>query len=85
MRTTVRQICLCHFSIKGNKYLATIYRDASNADWKDNPEAYTIEQFIVDSSTQLRIELAKGGGAAVSIFPATPEDLKKLKKYKNIL
>ena len=71
------------FLDKGNKYLATIYRDASNADWKDNPEAYTIEQFIVDNGTKLRIELAKGGGAAMSIFPATESDIKKIHAYKN--
>ena len=65
------------FLDKGKKYLATIYRDAPNADWKDNPEAYTIEQFIVDNKTKLRIELAKGGGAAVSIFPATEAESKK--------
>src|SRR5450631_250991 len=70
------------FLDKGNKYIATIYRDAANADWKDNPEAYTIEKFIVDSDTRLRIELAKGGGAAISIFPATEADSKKMKKYK---
>ena len=73
------------FLEKGNKYLATIYRDDPKADWKDNPEAYVIEKFIVDQDTRLKIDLAKGGGAAVSIFPASPEDLKKLKKYKNIL
>ena len=72
------------FLDKGNKYLATIYRDAANADWKDNPEAYTIEQFIVDSNTKLRIELAKGGGAAVSIFPATESDIKKIHSYKSV-
>ena len=73
------------FLEKGNKYLATIYRDDPKADWKDNPEAYVIEQYIVDQDTRLKIDLAKGGGAAVSIFPASPEELKKLKKYKNIL
>jgi hypothetical protein len=71
------------FLDKGNKYLATIYRDAQGADWKDNPEAYTIEQYIVDSNTKLRIELARGGGAAVSFFPATESDIKKVKSYKS--
>ena len=73
------------FLEKGNKYLATIYRDDPKADWKNNPEAYVIERYIVDQDTRLKIDLAKGGGAAVSIFPASPEDLKKVKKYKNIL
>jgi glucan 1,4-alpha-glucosidase len=72
------------FLNKGEKYLATIYRDAPEADWKDNPEAYRIEKFIVDSDSRLRIELAKGGGAAISIFPATGTDVKEYKKYKSL-
>jgi glucan 1,4-alpha-glucosidase len=71
------------FLDKGRKYLATIYRDGPGADWKDNPEAYTIERFIVDENSRLRIALAKGGGAAVSIFPASETDIKKIKKYTN--
>lgn len=35
------------------KYIATIYRDADNADWKNNPEAYTIEKFLVDSESSV--------------------------------
>ena len=64
------------FLDKGKKYLATIYKDGSDADWKDNPESYTIERFIVESSSKLSVALAKGGGAAISIFPATESDLK---------
>jgi hypothetical protein len=71
------------FLEKGNKWLATIYRDAPDADWKDNPEAYVIDQFIVDSKNSLNIALAPGGGAAISLFPATPEEIKKIKPYKN--
>ncbi len=85
MKTAGKADLSLSFLEKGNKYLAIIYRDDPKADWKDNPEAYVIEQYIVDQDTRLKIDLAKGGGAAVSIFPATPEDLKKLKKYKNIL
>ena len=58
------------FLKKGIKYVATIYADAENADWKNNPEAYTIEKFIVDSSTLLKLKLASGGGTAISLFPA---------------
>lgn len=70
------------FLDKGNKYTATIYRDAANADWNNNPEVYTIEKFIVDKDTNLNIMLAPGGGAAVSIYPATAEDRNKFKMYK---
>jgi hypothetical protein len=52
----------------GKKYTATIYRDAANADWKNNPEAYTIEKITVDRNTVLQLKLAPGGGTAVSII-----------------
>jgi hypothetical protein len=37
---------------------------------------------VVDYKTKLRLKLAAGGGAAVSIVPAVAEELKKVKKYK---
>ena len=64
------------------KYVATIYRDAANADWKANPEAYVIEKFLVDSKTNLRLILAPGGGTAVSFIPASKDDLRKVGVYK---
>ena len=64
------------------KYVATIYRDAANADWKSNPEAYVIEKFLVDSKTNLRLILAPGGGTAVSFIPASKDDLRKVGVYK---
>jgi len=64
------------------KYVATIYRDADNADWKNNPEAYVIEKFVVDSKTNLKLKLAPGGGTAVSLVPATADEIKQVKKYK---
>lgn len=55
------------FLEKGKKYTATIYRDADNADWKNNPEAYKIEKMSVDAGTILRITLAPGGGCAIRV------------------
>ena len=55
------------FLESGASYQATIYRDADNADWKTNPEAYTIEKQIVTNKTVLNLTLAKGGGCAISI------------------
>lgn len=55
------------FLQKGKSYQATIYRDANNADWKSNPEAYVIEKITVNSGTTLKIKLAPGGGCAISI------------------
>ena len=57
------------FLDKGKKYVATIYADAADADWKTNPEAYTINKMIVTGTTHLSLKLAPGGGAAVSIVP----------------
>jgi hypothetical protein len=70
------------FLDRGKKYAATIYRDADNGDWKSNPEAYKIESFIVDNTKTLRLKLAPGGGTAVSLIPASPDQAKKLKPYK---
>ncbi|SDE48145.1 Glycosyl-hydrolase 97 C-terminal, oligomerisation [Mucilaginibacter pineti] len=69
------------FLDKGKKYIATIYADADNADWKINPEAYQIHTYLVNAGTKLNITLAKGGGAAISIKPAT-SNVKGLKMYK---
>ncbi len=44
------------FLDKGRKYdKAVIYRDAADADWKSNPEAYTIEHNTVDNTTVLTL------------------------------
>ena len=58
------------FLDKGKKYIATIYRDADKADWKNNPEAYQIDKLTVDNTSTLNLKLESGGGAAVSIIPA---------------
>ncbi len=63
----------------GKKYVATIYADADDADWQSNPEAYTIKQFIVTNTSHITLKLASGGGAAISVMPAQPSQLKQLK------
>ena len=63
-------------------YVATLYADAANAHWQNNPMAYQIQNFLVNDQTVLRINLANGGGAAISLKPASSEDQKKLKPYK---
>jgi hypothetical protein len=70
------------FITKGIKYKATVYADAENADWQNNPEAYIIQQFIVDDTTILNLKLASGGGAAVSVTTATAAEVKSLKRYQ---
>lgn len=70
------------FLEKGQRYVATIYRDAPNAHWEKNPQAYVIEKYLVDNTTKLNMALVPGGGTAVSIMPATADDLRKVRKYK---
>jgi glucan 1,4-alpha-glucosidase len=50
------------------KYTATIYKDGPDADWKNNPIDYAIETIEVDSSSTLQLQLAAGGGAAISLM-----------------
>jgi glucan 1,4-alpha-glucosidase len=70
------------FLSPNKKYLATIYRDADNAHWQNNPEAYVIEKYLVDSQTMLRLKLAPGGGTAVSFTPVNASQEKNFKTYK---
>ncbi len=55
------------FLDKGKKYEATIYADAKNAHFKDNPKAYTITKQKVDANTVLSLVAKQGGGYAISI------------------
>jgi len=64
-------------------YVATCYCDAPDADWRKNPMAYTITSSLVNARTNLYVQLAPGGGAAVSLRLASEEDLKRTKRYRN--
>jgi hypothetical protein len=66
---------------RGRTYVASVYRDAPGAHWERNPMAYRIERFLVTSSSTLQLRLAAGGGAAVSVRPATADELKQLKPW----
>ena len=56
-----------NFLPSGGKYEATIYEDAPDAHWKDNPQAYRIRTVSVKPGQQLHQQLAPGGGAAIRI------------------
>ena len=49
------------------KYTATIYEDAKNANWKDNPMLYNIRKITVSNKTVLKQRLAPGGGTAIKV------------------
>ena len=69
------------FLSAGKKYTATLYADGPTAHWNDNPINFTIQKFLVDSSTEMELRLAPGGGAAISLIPATEEEMQELKGY----
>ena len=63
-------------------YIATIYADAKDAHYKTNPQAYTINKFVVNSKSKLSQFVAAGGGYAISFIPADKTTIKGLKKLK---
>ena len=65
----------------GKEYVATLYADAPDADYQTNPQAYVIRTGKVRQRTELDVEMARGGGFAISIREATDAD-RKLCKLK---
>jgi hypothetical protein len=57
------------FLTKGKKYKAIIYEDGKDADWKNNPIAYKISIIEVTSKSKIKLNLASGGGTAISFEP----------------
>ena len=55
-----------NFLEAGKTYEATIYADAENADYKENPQAYKIWKQDVTSEDVLPMTMARGGGFAIS-------------------
>ena len=61
-------------------YIATIYADAKDAHYRNNPQAYTIKKVVVTNKSKLSQFSAPGGGYAISILEAAKEQTKGLKK-----
>ena len=55
------------FLDQGKQYKATIYADAPDADYATNPQAYSITTKTVTAADILSIDMARGGGFAISI------------------
>lgn len=55
------------FLKKGVKYTARIYKDAAGAHYATNPAAYEIEERQVTANDSINVNLAPGGGVAVSL------------------
>ncbi|MCO5277506.1 MAG: glycoside hydrolase family 97 protein [Saprospiraceae bacterium] len=64
-------------------YLATVYMDGPDADYKLNPQSYKIVSGRVDSKTVLKLHSAVAGGYAISIKALNDsQQAKKVKKLK---
>jgi hypothetical protein len=53
----------------GKTYQARIYADAPESDFESNPTAYEMREQQVTRDTILNVELARGGGQAITITP----------------
>lgn len=63
-----RSIVKLDFLDKGRKYECTVYADAKDAHYKDNPKAYTIIRRVVKKGDTLKLTQAPGGGFAISLI-----------------
>ena len=69
------------FLPEGQKYLATVYHDAKDAHYKNNPKAYEIEKFVVTNKSKFELFCAPGGGYAISLIKVDdPQTIKGIKK-----
>lgn len=69
------------FLEKGKNYIATIYADTKDTDYKSNPQSYQIVKGLVNSKNKLKINTVEAGGYAISLFEVTNSDeMKGLKK-----
>ncbi|SCY92798.1 glycoside hydrolase family 97 protein [Flavobacterium caeni] len=68
------------FLESGKTYIATIYADAKDADYKTNPQAYQITKVVVNNNSKLSQFVAPGGGYAISVMESTKSEAKGLKK-----
>ena len=70
------------FLTPGKQYVATLYADGKDADYKENPTSYRIKKGIVTAKTKMSVKEARSGGFALSLIEATPADKKAVKKWK---
>ena len=57
------------FLNESQTYLAKIYRDSEDSNYKTNPQSYTIETKEVTKQTTLQIKTVAAGGYAISLHP----------------
>ncbi|MBO6069319.1 MAG: glycoside hydrolase family 97 C-terminal domain-containing protein, partial [Bacteroidales bacterium] len=52
--------------LESGRYEATIYSDASDAHFRNNPQAYDIKTIEVSAADSIDVTMAPGGGFAIS-------------------
>lgn len=52
----------------GVEYEAIIYKDAEDANYENNPTAITIEDIDIGKDSSLTVQMAEGGGFAISLL-----------------
>ncbi|MGC9526576.1 MAG: glycoside hydrolase family 97 protein [Limnospira sp.] len=67
----------------GRTYVAHVFEDGEESDYQNNPQAYQINRYLMTGEDLLKANLAPGGGQAVILEPATPEDLRRYTRYGN--
>ena len=70
------------FLTPGKQYVATLYADGKDADYKENPTSYQIKKGIVTNKTKMSVKEARSGGFALGLIEAAPADKKTVKKWK---
>ena len=59
-------------------YVAEIYRDGAAADWQSNPYDIEITEQLVNSTTNMTLRLAPGGGQAIRFRKASETDVERM-------
>jgi len=52
----------------GQTYKEVLYKDGTEAHWDNNPTDIIIEQLTIDKNSKLTVQLAAGGGFAMSLM-----------------
>ncbi|MEO6328153.1 MAG: glycoside hydrolase family 97 catalytic domain-containing protein [Ginsengibacter sp.] len=68
------------FPEPGKTYIATIYADGKDANYKTNPQSYVIRKVVVSSKSKLSQYVAPGGGYAISFIEGDKNSVKGLKR-----
>lgn len=63
------------------RWVADIYTDGPTADWTSDPTAVEIRRVLVDRDDRLVASMARAGGQAVRLVPATAQDQATVPDY----